>query len=112
MSVSTDYSINGDCSVKLVPTLQNYSVIGIEYSFEEGQTYKLEACCLNSVSGASIEIRDSNNSVVERVVLPVTNDFCNYYVEFTATGSESQIIFRSYDSDYPLYIDNIRLTIQ
>ena len=82
---------------------------GISYIFESGKKYKLEACCLNKVSGASIEIRTSDNTAVSKVVLPVTNDFVNYSLELTSTGVEVQIVFRTYNSASSLYVDNIRL---
>ena len=57
-----------------------------------------------------MEIRNSNNAVVSRLVLPVTEDFVNYSLEFVSSGVEVQIIFRTYNSESSLYVDNIRLT--
>ena len=83
----------------------------IDYTFEAGKTYLLEVCCLNTASGSSVQIRNSDNTLAHLVNLPVISDFCNYSIEFTATGDESQIIFRTYNSEESLYVDNIRLTI-
>lgn len=84
---------------------------GIDYTFESGKTYLLEVCCLNTAPGSSVQIRNSDNTPAHSVNLPVTNNFCNYSIEFTATGDEVQIIFRTYNSEESLYVDNIRLTI-
>lgn len=108
---SKDYSVNGDYSVKLTPTTSNYSVAAIDYTFEAGKTYLLEVCCLNTAPGSSVQIRNSDNTPAHSVNIPVTNNFCNYSIEFTATGDEAQIVFRTYNSEESLYVDNIRLTI-
>lgn len=106
---SKDYSVNGDCSLKATPDIELYSVNGISFSFENGNRYLLEACCLNKVSGASMEIRDDSGDALFRVYLPVTSNFHRYSLEFMSTGIESKIIFRTYNSENSLYVDNIRL---
>lgn len=108
---STDHSVNGDYSLKLTPYLNTYSMAGISYTFESGKRYKLEVCCLNKVSGASIEIRTPDNTAVSKITLPVTNDFVDYSLELLSSGVEVQIVFRTYNSEDSLYVDNIRLTI-
>ncbi len=106
---SKDYSVNGDYSLKLTPTSGEYSLYGIEYDFENGKRYLLEVCCLNNISGATIEIRNSDGDRLFILSIPVTSDFHYYSLEFTSTGIESKITFRTYNSENSLYMDNIRL---
>lgn len=111
---STERSVNGDYSVRLTPEEDNYAMTTINYTFEEEGTYLLKCKCLNTgISDAKVIIRDSENTVIESINVPVSNQFQEYSIEVTISSENvNQILFRTAMSDSHLYVDDINLSIQ
>ena len=61
------------------------------------------------MSDARIEIRDSNNQATYYLVIPISEEFYKSSIEFTPNNNETQIVFRTYNSNESLYVDNIQL---
>lgn len=110
-TVTTEYNFNGDYSIKLTPTVNEYAILRIPFDFDSTRTYLLKVKCKNNISNAKIEIRKSSGQSTSSLTIPVLDGWYEYILEFTPNQDESLIVFLTFDSENALYLDDISLTI-
>jgi hypothetical protein len=109
--VSSETSLNADHSIKIIPGSGGYGILKVEYNFIQSTTYLFSCYCKNTVNGATLELRNNSNQVIQSVSIPVSNSFQFVSLGFTNASNGYTITFRTYDSNYVLYLDNLSLTI-
>ena len=107
--ISNEISVNGSYSVKLTPTNNQYCNVILRPEFDESRTYLFYCCCANQISEASLQLRN-NNSVSLSVNIPVASGFQYVSLKFNPQN-DSTIVFRTYNSNYSMFIDNLNLQI-
>ena len=110
VQLSTNYSVNGDYSFKCAPVSGEYGIIKISFNFDNTKTYMITAKCKNKISGATLGVR-IDDATTYSVNLPVSDSFQTVSLSFTPS-TENWIVFRTYNSNQLLYIDDIELRIQ
>ena len=108
--ISNESSINGDYSIKATPTSNQYCNVILTPEFDESKTYLFYCYCKNQISGANLQLRD-NNSIISSVTIPVAFSFQYISLELNHPLNNYTIVFRTYNSNYPLFIDNLNLQI-
>lgn len=111
VSVSNEFSITGDYSVKLTPTIDptnGYGIVRMPLTLNTNKHYLFQGYCKNNVSGASLRLVESDN-ISKLIVLPVSNNFDYFSLEFTPTTQNILLIFWTYNSENNMYVDNLNL---
>lgn len=109
--ITDETSYNGKYCIKITP-YDDYAIVRVPYNFDSSKTYLFEAYCKNTVNNAHIETRTNSGFPTHTLVLPVLDEFYKYSLEFTPNNNETMVIFRTYNTEGSLYVDEIRLTIK